>query len=244
MDSYLNIANSWVLWFAAFPLLIMVLFQAIIFSKKAKDAAKIVGLSDADVRKSFRIGMTSSIGPVLGVFIVMLGLMSVIGGPLEWMRLSIIGAASTELAAAQMAAQAQGIDLSSPDYGLINFANATWVMALNGSAWLFVTGLFSDKMNILSNKISRGDPAKLAILMVTAMSGAFGFLFSNEITKALRSVKGKNYPAVAAGVSAALLMVLFEKLGNKYPKLKEYSLGIVMILAMVIAMVFKDLILK
>ena len=212
----------------------MVLFQAIIFSKKAKDAAKIVGLSDADVRKSFRIGMTSSIGPVLGVFIVMLGLMSVIGGPLAWMRLSIIGAASTELAAAQMAAQAQGIDLSSPDYGLINFANA----------WLFVTGLFSDKMNILSNKISRGDPAKLAILMVTAMSGAFGFLFSNEITKALRSVKGKHSPAVAAGVSAALLMVLFEKLGNTYPKLKEYSLGIVMILAMVIAMVFKDLILK
>ena len=80
MDSYLNIANSWVLWLAAFPLLITVLFQAIIFSKKAKDAAKIVGLSDADVRKSFRIGMTSSIGPVLGVFIVMLGLMSVIGG--------------------------------------------------------------------------------------------------------------------------------------------------------------------
>ena len=117
-------------------------------------------------------------------------------------------------------------------------------MALNGSAWLFVTGLFSDKMNILSNKISRGDPAKLAILMVTAMSRAFGFLFSNEITKALRSAKGKNYPAVAAAVSAALLMVLFEKLGNKYPKLKEYSLGIVMILAMVIAMVFKDLILK
>ena len=237
MDSYLNVANSWVLWLSAFPLLITVLFQAIIFSKKAKDAAKIVGLSDADVRKSFRIGMTSSIGPVLGVFIVMLGLMSVIGGPLAWMRLSIIGAAS-------MAAQAQGIDLSSPDYGLINFANATWVMALNGSAWLFVTGLFSDKMNILSNKISRGDPAKLAILMVTAMSGAFGFLCSNEITKALRSVKGKNYPAVAAAVSAALLMVVFEKLGNKYPKLKEYSLGIVMILAMVIAMVFKDLILK
>ena len=80
--------------------------------------------------------------------------------------------------------------------------------------------------------------------MVPAMSGAFGFLCSNEITKALRSVKGKNYPAVAAAVSAALLMVVFEKLGNKYPKLKEYSLGIVMILAMVIAMVFKDLILK
>jgi len=34
MDNYLNVANSWVLWLAAFPLLIAVLFQAVIFSKK------------------------------------------------------------------------------------------------------------------------------------------------------------------------------------------------------------------
>lgn len=244
MNNYLTIANSYYLWLACLPLLIIVLFQAIIFSNKAKASAKIVGLSDYDVKKAFRIGMTSSIGPALGVFIVMLGLMSVIGGPLAWMRLAIIGAASTELAAAQLAAKAQGLDLSSADYGLINFANATWVMALNGSAWLFVSGLFADKMNILTNKISSGDPAKLGILMATAMSGAFGFLFSNEIVKSLKFVNGKNYPAIAAAVSSAVLMIVFEKLGNKYPKIKEYSLGIVMLLAMAIAMIVKDLILK
>ncbi len=244
MNNYLDIANSWVLWLGCIPLLAVVLSQAVIFGRKAKLSAQITGLSDADVRKAFRVGMTASIGPALGVFIVMLGLMSVIGGPLAWMRLSIIGAASTELAAAQMAAQAQGTDLTSPEYGLINFANATWVMALNGSAWLFVSGLFADKMNKVTNKIAGGNPVKVAILMVTAMSGAFGFLFCHEIVKALKASKEKNYPAIAAAVSAAVLMIVFEKIGNKFPKLKEYTLGIVMVLAMGIAMLVKYCIIK
>ncbi|AGT43172.1 DUF5058 family protein [Treponema pedis] len=244
MSDYLNIANSQMLWLSCMPLLAAVLFQAVIFGKKAKDSAEIVGLSNSEVKKAFRIGMTASIGPALGVFIVMLGLMSVIGAPLAWMRLSIIGAASTELAAAQMAAQAQGIDLSNPSYSLINFANATWVMALNGSAWLFMSGLFADKMDKLTNKISGGDSAKIAILMIGAMCGAFGFLFSNEITKALKVVEKKNYPAIAAAISAAVFMIAFEKLGNKFPKLKEYNLGIVMVLAMITAMIVKDFILK
>lgn len=46
-------------------------------------------------KKAFKIGLISAIGPAMGVFIVMVGLMTVIGGPMAWMRLSIIGAAAT-----------------------------------------------------------------------------------------------------------------------------------------------------
>lgn len=127
------------------------------------------------------MGLTSAIGPALGVFVVMLGLMSAIGGPIAWQRLSIIGAAPTELTAATMAAQAQGLELGGQGYGLINFANASWVMALNGSAWLLTTGLFTDKLAIATKKISGGDTRKLAIIGGAAMCGAFGYLFGDYI---------------------------------------------------------------
>lgn len=140
---YLKIANSPVLWILSLPVALVVLFQAYIFSKKAFKAAEFVDLSKHDARKAFRIGATASIGPALGVFVVMLGLMSAIGGPLAWMRLSIIGSAPAELAAASMASKAMGVELGGKGYELVHFANATWVMALNGSAWLLTTGLFS-----------------------------------------------------------------------------------------------------
>ena len=54
------------------------------------------------------MGLISAIGPALGVFIVMVGLMASIGGPMAWLRLSIIGAAATELSAANIGAEACG----------------------------------------------------------------------------------------------------------------------------------------
>lgn len=160
MVNYLEVANSPLLWFSAVPITISVIIQAIIFSKRAISSAELVNLSKEDARKAFKVGAFSAIGPAMGVFVVMLGLMAVIGGPLAWMRLSIIGAAPTELAAAGMAAKAMGKDLTSPDYGLLEFANAAWVMALNGSAWLLFTGLFSHKVEGITHKISGGDPKK------------------------------------------------------------------------------------
>lgn len=236
MDNYLNVANSWMLWLATMPVAGMVIIQAVIFSKRAKKAAPLVGLTEQEARKAFRVGMTSAIGPAMGVFAVMLGLMGVIGGPLAWMRLSIIGAAPTELAAAQMAAKAQGLELTSPNYGLINFANATWVMALNGSAWLFVSGAFSDKLDLLTQKVAKGDPKKLGILMIAAMCGAFSYLFASQLVNV---VKPEMMPYVVATIVGAIAMIVFESLGDKYPKLKEWSLGLAMFIAMACAEIYK-----
>ena len=108
---YLKIANSPIFWILCLPVGLLVLIQAYIFSKKAIQSADLVDLSKSDAKKAFKIGAVSSIGPALGVFVVMLGLMSVLGGPLSWMRLAIIGSAPAELAASSMAAKAMGVEL-------------------------------------------------------------------------------------------------------------------------------------
>lgn len=239
MKEYLNIANSPLLWFSAMPIAILVIIQAVIFSKRAMASAKLVDLSKEDARKAFKVGAVSAIGPAMGVFVVMLGLMSVIGGPLAWMRLSIIGAAPTELAAAGMAAKAMGKELTSPDYGLLEFANAAWVMGLNGSAWLFTTGVFSHKIEGLTHKISGGDPKKVGILMVAAMCGAFGYLFENELTKGLNP---STRAFAVSGIGAAIAMIILERIARRHPKFGEYNLGIAMIVGMICAVVYKRIV--
>lgn len=235
MKEYLEVANSGWLWLSAAPIAIAVVVQAIIYTKKAIVSAPFADLSKEEARKAFKVGAISAIGPAMGVFVVMLGLMSVIGGPLAWMRLSIIGAAPTELAAAGMAAKAMGKELTSPDYGMLEFANTTWVMALNGSAWLLFTGLFSHKLGGMTQKISGGDPKKLGILMVSAMCGAFAYLFGNELKKFF--TKETRVYAVS-GITAAIAMILLEKAAKKYPKLTEYNLGIAMIIGMIGAVIY------
>lgn len=239
MKDYLGVANSPALWASAMPIAVLVVIQALLFYKRAKLSASLVDLSKEDANKAFKVGAVSAIGPAMGVFVVMIGLMSVIGGPLAWMRLSIIGAAPTELAAAEMAAKGMGKELTSPDYGLLEFANATWVMALNGSAWLLFTGLFSNKLEGITKKVSKGDPKKLGILMISAMCGAFAYLFGNELIKGL----GPETRAFAvSGIGAAVSMLIFERIAKKHPKLSEYNLGITMIIGMVCAVMFNRIV--
>ncbi|NLJ99551.1 MAG: DUF5058 family protein, partial [Tissierellia bacterium] len=159
--------------------------------------------------------------------------------PLAWMRLSIIGAAPTELAAAEMAAKGMGKTLTSPDYGLMEFANATWVMALNGSAWLLFTGLFSHKVEGITKKVSGGDPKRVGILMISAMCGAFAYLFGNELFKAFDP---ETRPFAISGLTAAVSMLILERIAKKYPKLGEYNLGIAMVIGMACTVIFNRIV--
>lgn len=231
-------ANSWQMWASTIPVVLIVAVQSIVFVRKARQAAPIVGLSNEEANKAFRIGLTSAIGPALAVFVVMLGLMAAIGGPLAWQRLSIIGSAPAELTAATMAAQAQGLDLGGPGYGMINFANATWVMALNGGAWLMSTALLTDKFGKLNDKISGGDSRKVAVLGSGAMAGAFSYLFANELKKII--VPDVNVQAAAVGgIAAGVAMIILQKMSKKMPVLIEHSLGLAMVAGMIGAVVFK-----
>lgn len=226
----LEVANSKKLWIASIPVVIIVFIQSLVFTKKARENAQLVGLTDDDIKKAFKVGALSSIGPALGVFLVMLGLMSVIGGPMAWMRLSVIGSAPTELTAAQMAAESMGTTIGAPDYGLVHFAAAAWIMAMNGSGWLVFSGLFADKLDIINEKIS-GDSEELTVAIATAATcGAMAYLLGVNLV----NLDGKCISAIVAGIS----MIFLTKLAEKHPKLREYNLGLAMVVGMIGAVVF------
>ena len=112
----------------------------------------------------------------------MIALIAAMGEPIAWMRLSFIGSVMYELRAAEFGAQALGVSLSK-GMTVVAYANAVWTMTLGATGWLFVTGVFTDKLELVRVKLAGGKEELLPIISVGAMLGAFGRLVSDNIAK-------------------------------------------------------------
>lgn len=228
-----RIANSTGAWITVSFIVMLVIVQAILYVKHAYKTAEKINMKKEVCNKALRVGMITSIGPVIAIFIIMVGLMAVIGGPMAWMRLSIIGAAPTELTAAQVGAEAAGVEFGGPDYDLYALSVSWWTMAINGVGWPLFVGLFASRLEILREKISGNDITWLGILTGAATLGVFGYLTSGDIVKG-----GGNLISVVVG---AIVMVALGFAIDKYERLKvlkEYSLGIAMLFGVIIAMIY------
>lgn len=235
----MEVANHWTLWIAGAPLAILTVVQAMLFLRHALKVRQEVGLTKKEAMRALRVGATASIGPAFGVFVVILGLMAAIGAPFAWMRLTTIGSAPIQLSAAQQAAEAMGTTLGGEGYGAVHFANAAWILSLNGMAWLLVTGLFAHKMDDIKEKVSGGDPRVVGVLGSGAMIGAFAYLFSDEFFKGLERPDTGGYLAALFTSGFAMLGLSF--LAKRYPKLAEYNLGIAMVIGMAAAVIVNQI---
>lgn len=231
MDEVLSVANEFGLWIAASFVLIVTIIQVVLFYRRSMKAGKQIGLTEQELKKGFYTGIKTSIGPVMAVFIIMVGLMSVIGGPLAWMRLAIIGAAPTELTAAQFGADAYGVDFGGEGYNLEAMAVSWWTMIINGVGWLLFVGLFGDKLEKVREVLAGNKESWLPIMGSAASLGIFGYLNSGYVL----DLGG---PLIAV-ISGAISMIILIKISENYLKpLKEYSLGIAMVIGMALAIIF------
>ena len=233
---YLAISNPPIFWLLAGVTVIVSAVQAILYVRQANKATKECHLDPQLPRQAFKIGLISAIGPACGVFIVMVGLMSAIGGPIAWQRLSIIGAAATELSAATMGATAAGVTLGGEGYTLTVLAVSWFAMALNGAGWLVFTGVATPALEKLRDKMSGGDMGWLAAMSAACSIGIFGYLNANQMVS--------SGPSIAVGPTVAVLTGALSMMGigrfivPKHPKLAEYSLGIAMIVGIACAILY------
>lgn len=233
---YLAISNLPIFWLLASLTVIVSAVQTILFVRQANKATRECHLDPQLPKQAFKIGLISAIGPACGVFIVMVGLMSAIGGPIAWLRLSIIGAAATELSAATMGATASGVTLGGEGYTLTVLAVSWFAMALNGAGWLVFTGVATPALEKLRDKMSGGDIGWLAAMSAACSIGIFGYLNANQMIGAGGSVAVG--PAIAVLTGALSMMGISHFIVPKHPKLAEYSLGIAMIIGIACAIVY------
>ena len=229
---YLSVANAPMMWVCVIPVVIVLCFQGYIFMRDAIKAGPIVGLTDKDVKEAIRAGAICSIGPGLSMFTVMVAFMAIIGGPFAWLRLSIIGTITTEMLGATAGATAMGVELGGADYGVIAFANSVWVITLNTWGFFIVNLLFAHKMEDLKAVVDRHDEKMFNAVGTAVMIGCVAMFLAGQM------VAGT--PQLIAGIAGFVIMTILIQIAEKVPALKEFNLGIAMLLAIFIAQAAKQ----
>ena len=231
----LEVANSPAIWALCAIAVLAVLCETLLFFRLARKTAKSghVDLTPKQCHRALRAGVVSAIGPAFGVFIVMIGLIAVLGGPMAWMRLSVIGGATTELTAASVGVKALGGDLSEA-LSMVQLSNAWWTMAINACGWLLVTWIFASRMEKVRTKIGGGDDRWMEIFSSAATLGIFGAFCSEYVVTA---VQGMDFTVVIAMVVSAVAMAVLMKVADKVIWLKEYCLGIAMLAGIIVGLI-------
>lgn len=235
--NYMDLANSPLMWLAAAIAVAVVIFQSVLFIRKSLAAAKEVGLSKEQVNIAIKSSAISSIGPSIVILITMIALITSMGAPVSWMRLSFIGSVNYESMAAGFGAQAMGTTLQELDPTA--FACGVWVMICGSLGWLIFTLLFTDKMDKVNGLMSRGNAKMVPIISAGAMLGAFANLASGSFFNADNQFAFGGGTSIATLVGCALMMVLSKTAKDKNINwLREWAFAISMFSGMLVGYVW------
>lgn len=224
----LAVANSPVLWACAIGVFLVIIVQSVIYMKAARIAAPHIGMTQAELKTSFRAGAISALGPSLAVVMVAVALLTIFGTPAVLVRIGLIGSVSYETAAAAIAANTAGAELGGPTYTQSVFGLALAAMSLGGAMWMIATLILTPLLKRGDSALRKVNPAIMLVVPGAAMLAAFMVLGFGELPKSSIHV-------VAFGSSAIIMTVLmFIATKLKRPWIKEWALGISIILALTI----------
>ena len=132
--SFLEIANGNIMYLLAILVIVFVLVQSVIFLVRALREARRIGMEQGRIKKVITSSAIFSVVPSLPIIISLFALMPLLGIPLPWIRLSVVGSASYELVAAESAAKGFG-------YSNLSEAAAGGGQAFAGIAWVMTLGI-------------------------------------------------------------------------------------------------------
>ena len=226
---YSHVANSPVMAIFCGLAILVVLVQAAVFFRVAWKQALEMGLSKADLVKVVKSSAVFSIVPSLPIIISYMILLPALGKFFPWLRLSVIGSATYETLAANMAVTSFGFDsLGSADFSPDVFGSLLWVVTLGvflSSLSALLLRRFDSKMqSVTTNPNSFGKV--IPNIMFLGMMATLSAPYLADVT---------NIPAMAAIVVSALVMIGLNAVGKRAPVLKEFAFSLSMIAGMAAA---------
>lgn len=185
------------------------------------------------MRKAFRAGITTSIIPTLPILMALIAIAPVLGLPVSWMRLSVIGSAPYELMAAGIGAKTMGVhSLGGEAFTSAVFANAIWEMSI-GSFWaIMIVAVFYKGLKKRYALKASGDSRWQEVLTSSCFMGVFALFMADPLTTG-------GVPLVTF-ITSALLMVacLLLVVKLKFEGLREFALTLSMIGGMIMSVVW------
>ena len=236
-----TLSNGAVMWIACGIPVAFVIVQAVLFLKSSFASAKELGLTDQQMKSAVKGSAITSIGPSIVVLSGMLSLLVTMGGPVAWMRLSLIGSVMFEGIAAGIGTSAVGVTLGTDPMTPEAFTIALWTMILCSIGWILFATFSANRMDKIQTKLSGGSKAKLMTIASCAIIGVFAAMCAQHISKPIYlAFQGGVTPAslknlLACVLGAAIMFVLNNTANKKnIGWLKEWALTITIVAAMII----------
>jgi cell division protein FtsL len=228
MNDVMKIANSPAMWVACGIAVILVIIQAVLFATKSYRAGKKIGLSESQMKKAVKSSAITSIGPSIVILSGMLSLLITVGGPMAWMRLSLIGSVMFESIAAGFGTAQVGVQLGADQMTELAFTMAVWTMILGSIGWVLFATFSANRMEKVQKKISGGDTKLLIAISTAAIIGAFSALSSQHLVK----MNKNSIACILGAVIMAILLTIANKKNIQW--MKEWALTISILGGMII----------
>lgn len=184
MENYLEVANSGAMYAVATIIVLFVLAMSGTMMLMAIKRGKEIGVTSkqvwAVVRSVSVMSVLSSISIALGFFT----LAPILGIPVPWARLSIIGSYTVEASCAKVGAAAAGAaELGGAGFTAEAFAAAVWAMTFGTLWYLLVTPFALKKLKTSVSKSTGKDQKWAAIFGNSIMISLIGIFAAQDFIK-------------------------------------------------------------
>jgi len=247
--NYQDTINSTFMYVLGGIVAAFVLLQSTIFLVRAFKQGIAMGMDKKKLWGAVKSSAVFSIVPSIPIVIGVFTLMKAIGVPMAWIRLSVVGAVTYELPAAETAATAMGMSgLSDPGFTMSIFSGVVLTMSVG-----IITGLVLSIFNgvkLVQNRMDKmqNTDRKWGEMFVAALfMGLVATFFGSIVMPPIVGMIGGTMPiyegltSILVLITSALLMLLFTALGKSNKKLKwidQFALPVSMVLSMVLAVFY------
>lgn len=157
--------NHPILFVLAGVVIAYVLGQAFFFLAKAWRRARELNISTQTLRGVAVGSGLFTIAPAIGVLLGLISLSRLLGLPLPWLRLSVLGALTYELPAVASVAKLLSLPMDQPLTDGATYVAIAWVMTLGIMSGILVILFFQKNMNTNLKKLASKDKRWSTILM-------------------------------------------------------------------------------
>lgn len=233
MDKTFSI-NHPLLYILAGIAVLAVLLQSVVFLRKAWKRALELGFSKEQLKKTATSAAVFTIAPAIGIGIGIITLSGTLGLPLPWLRLSVVGALTYEVTAAEAAAGSMGISLGA-SLTAQQFTTIAWTMTVGIMTGLIMIPLLTKKLTASVSNVGKKDQ-KWGEHFTNAI---FFGLIATFVGKEFAGVTSESHAQIAALVLlvSAVVMCICGVLRSKlkWTWLNDYALPLCMIIGMLAA---------
>lgn len=226
---------------------LFVIAQSVFFLVRAWRRGKELGLEPSTLKKTVTSSALFTIAPAVAILATVLTLSGALGMVLPWIRLTVIGAITYEVPAAEAAIEAFGstAGLAQEVTDPMVFSTIAWVMTLGSIMPLILVPFMLKKIQKGLGKVAAKNGKWADVMSAAAFIGLISaFIGRAVIGKGEQAIigDGAGIMSISALLSSMLFMFVLQKVADKFnwKWLHPFAMPFSMILAMVVVMILSN----